>query len=41
VPLGGLAFDPTALRRLLATSTRPYEKTPYAAQVAEGSRGGC
>lgn len=40
VPLRGLAFDPTALRRLLATYTRPYEKTPYAAEVGAGSRSG-
>lgn len=37
IPLRGLAFDGAALRRLLASRTRPHEPTPYAAQVAADS----
>jgi hypothetical protein len=38
VPLGSLGAETGALRRLLATRTRPYEKTPYAAEVAADAR---
>jgi hypothetical protein len=30
--------DPAALRRVLARCTRPYEKTPYAVDVAADAR---